>query len=199
MAWKPDYITLAQAKSFMDTTNTTHDADITTAVTAASRAIDNHCNRQFGTVAAPVARVYTAWPNYERGVWVVDLDDLYDATGLTVTVAGTALTDFTLEDVNALADGKVYTSLVVNRTSAVQPCGTANEVSATSSKWGWSAFPVPVVQAAYLQTSRFANRRNSPYGVAGSPDVGSELRLLSKLDPDVAMSLRGLVRPRSAA
>lgn len=199
MTWKPDYITLAQAKAFMGDTTSTHDADIATAITAASRAIDSHCNRQFGTVSAPVARIYTAWPHYERGVWVVDIDDLYDATGLTVTVAGVALTDFTLEEVNALADGKVYTSLVVNRTSAVQPCGADNEVSATSAKWGWSAVPTQVVQASYLQTSRFANRRNSPYGVAGSPDMGSELRLQSKLDPDVAMSLRGLVRPRSAA
>jgi hypothetical protein len=49
-----------------------------------------------------------------------------------------------------------------------------------------------------LQASRFYARRDSPYGVAGSPDLGSEVRLLSKVDPDVAVSLADYVRPAVA-
>ena len=41
-------------------------AELASAISAASRAIDNHTNRQFGKVAAPEEREYTARPNYER-------------------------------------------------------------------------------------------------------------------------------------
>ena len=44
------------------------------------------------------------------------------------------------------------------------------------------------------EASRWFARRNSPYGIAGSPEMGSELRLLAKLDPDVAVMLAGKVR-----
>jgi hypothetical protein len=46
-----------------------------------------------------------------------------------------------------------------------------------------------VEQATLLQASRFHARRFSPYGVAGSPELGSELRLLAKLDADVELAL----------
>jgi hypothetical protein len=127
---------------------------------------------------------------------VVDIDDLDDATGLTVTIGGVAVTPYTLEPVNAVLEGKVWTRLVVDPTSAVLPTGAENELSITV-KWGWTMVPVPVALAARLQTDRFAARRDSPYGVAGSPDQGgSELRLLARVDPDVGVSLRGYRRPR---
>jgi len=69
----------------------------------------------------------------------------------------------------------------------------------TANPWGWSAVPVPVKEATYLQASRFHSRRDSPYGIAGSPDQGSELRLLSRVDPDVAVSLSDFVRWWAAA
>jgi hypothetical protein len=56
--------------------------------------------------------------------------------------------------------------------------------------WGWTAVPVAVKQATLLQASRFFSRRHSPYGVAGSPELGSEIRLLARVDPDVGVSLR---------
>jgi hypothetical protein len=59
--------------------------------------------------------------------------------------------------------------------------------------------PSAVKLATRLQASRFMARRDSPYGVAGSPDAGSEIRLLSRVDPDVAVALRGFSRPRRAA
>jgi hypothetical protein len=55
-----------------------------------------------------------------------------------------------------------------------------------------------VLAAAKLQCARWNFRRDAPAGVAGSPDQGSEIRLLSRLDPDVAVSLAGLSRPRRA-
>lgn len=197
MAWAPDYVTLTALKVYMQITDTVDDADLAVAITAASRAIDDHCNRQFGKVSAAEARVYTARPDYERGVWVVDIDDLDDVTGLIVLVAGNAVTSYTLEPVNGVLKGKVWTRLVISTDSSVQPTGIANEVNITG-KWGWTTSPVSVGQAGRLQASRFFSRRESPYGIAGSPDQGSELRLLSRVDPDVGVSLRGYRRERAA-
>ena len=196
MTWAPDYVTLAAQKTYMRITDSVDDAELAINITAASRAIDDACNRQFGKVAAPEARVYTARYDYRRCVWVVDIDDLQNVTGLAITVKGTALTAYTLEPVNAVLEGKAWTRLVIDPAlSSVVPTGADNEISATA-PWGWTAFPVSVVNACKLQTKRFASRRVWPVGVAGSPEQGTELRLLSRLDPDVAVSLRGYRRRR---
>src|SRR5258705_6865705 len=188
--WAPDYITLVQAKNNERIKDAVDDAELAADITAASRAIDDHCNRQFGKVAAPEQRAYTAWYDYERCRWVVDIDDLQDATGFVLTIGGTAVTKYTLAPANAVLKGKAWTELIVARDAEAQPTGVQYEALATAA-WGWTAFPVPVTKACRLQTSRFSARRDSPYGIAGSPQQGSELRLLSRVDPDVAVSLRG--------
>jgi hypothetical protein len=122
----------------------------------------------------------------------VELDDLHDSAALTVeNEDGEAIDVYTLEPVNAAFKGKPYERLVVDPDSTAKPTSEAHGVTATSANWGWDAVPVPVEQATLLQASRFHARRFSPYGVAGSPEQGSELRLLAKLDPDVAVALGG--------
>ena len=197
MAWAPDYCTLAELKSFVDIDDIDDDAELAIAITAASRAIDEHTNRQFGLLAAAELWSYTAWPDYDRGRWVVDIDDLMTVTGLIVEVptVGTT-TAFTNEPVNAGAQGRPWTRLVFDADSAVTPTVTNNYAVNVTGKFGWTAVPVPVKQAALLQAARFSFRRGSPHGIAGSPDQGSEMRLLARVDPDVGVSLRGLVRPR---
>jgi hypothetical protein len=198
MTWAPDYVTLVEQTHYARIDDDIDDAEIQVAITAASRAIDEHCNRQFGKVTVPTERLYTAWYDYERCRWVVDIDDLATAAGLVVAVADVGTVDsYDLEPVNAVADGKVWTRLSIKSDSTGTPTGAPNEISATAT-WGWPTVPVSVKQAAHLQTSRFLSRRDSPYGIAGSPDQGSELRLLSRVDPDVGVSLRGLRRPRRA-
>lgn len=194
--WKPDYITAEQLKVYRNVDDAADDAVYAAAVTAASRAIDNHCNRQFGNSETAQERAYTAWYHWKLARWVVDIDDLQDATGLVVTVGGTAITSYTLAPVNAVLDGMAWTHLIVGTSAEAQPCGSPDEVLITADPWGWDAIPVSVVNAAYLQGSRFVSRRKSPYGIAGSPDQGSELRLLNRVDPDVGVSLRGYRRAR---
>lgn len=198
MAWAPDYITDQELKDFTRIDDTVDDAEIALYVTAASRAIDGHCHRQFGKLDAPAQFTYSARADHERGLWVVDIDDLQDTTGLVVEVADVGVIDasgFGLEPRNAVPKGKAYTRLAVKISSGVQPTGADGEMLVTA-PWGWSAMPPQVKLAAKLQSSRFAARRDSPYGIAGSPDDGSEMRLLARVDPDVAVSLRGLVRRR---
>jgi len=199
MGWKPDYITGTELTGYVrvgDAVDATYAAQ---AATAASRAIDKHTNRQFGQLAAPAQWAYTAYWDDERGLWVVPIDDLQDITGFAATIdGGDAIDAYTLEPRNAVDQGKAYTRLAVKSTSTGQPTGADDEVLITV-KWGWTAFPTAVKQAAELQGSRFLARRDSPYGIAGSPQVGSELRLLARVDPDVAVSLADYVRPRGTA
>ncbi|NIL59971.1 phage gp6-like head-tail connector protein, partial [Salinispora arenicola] len=70
---------------------------------------------------------------------------------------------------------------------------TRGELTITA-PWGWPAIPTAVVLATQLQASRLLTRRDSPYGVAGSPQDGSEMRLLARVDPDVEVVLRPYVR-----
>lgn len=199
MAWAPDYVTTAEARAYVTRhADTVDDTELALAVTAASRAVDRHTNRQFGVVSAAVERSYTARWDRRRCRWVVDIDDLMTTTGLTVTVGAGTITAYTLEDVNAAADGRPWTRMVVDADSSVTPTNAENDVT-IDALWGWTAVPTPVEQATLLQTSRLFVRRNAPFGIAGSPDSGSEMRLLARVDPDVAVTLGPYVRWWAAA
>lgn len=197
MAWAPDYATLAELKHALapGIADTVDDDELERAIGAASRAIDHHCGRQFGKDAAPVARYYTPT---SHGRAAVVIDDLMDTSGLVVkTDDGSGAFATTLEldvDVvlfpwNAAADGRPW-RMLVGINGASLPCRErAVEVTA---RFGWSAVPIEVTQACLLQAARIFVRKNSPFGIAGSPEMGSELRLLNKLDPDVAVLLSGV-------
>lgn len=204
MAWAPDYVTSAELKSYVKISDAVDDAEIGFAITAASRAVDQHTGRQFGVVAAAQERFYTACWNRRRGRWVVEFDDLMSVTGFAVMLENAqgvdvaAITDYVLEPQNAALIGEPWTQLVVRPTSTTKPTGLEGEMAITG-LWGWSAVPTAVKQATLLQASRIFTRRLSPYGIAGSPDQGSELRLLARLDPDVAVTLAKYVRWWGAA
>jgi hypothetical protein len=119
---------------------------------------------------------------------MVAVDDIYDITGLAVLGdldgSGTYATSITVKyslPKNAIAIGKVVTDLALDNGT------TSPGAIKVTALWGWTAVPATILAATLLQASRIASRRDSPYGVAGSPELGSELRLLSKLDPDVAI------------
>ena len=200
MAWAPDYVAVGQLQEFLRMTDSADGNEMGWAISAASRAIDAATNRQFGKVAAAEARYYT--PRWDKGIcrWVIDTDDICDATGLAVRVdTGSTgvydgvLTDFVKAPMNANQKGRPWTQLVVNRTSSVRVADIANSVEVTA-VYGWAAVPPAIMQATFLQASRFLARRDAPFGVAGSPTMGSEIRLLSKLDPDVAVIVKPYYR-----
>ncbi|TCC26727.1 phage gp6-like head-tail connector protein [Kribbella speibonae] len=190
MAWAPDYVTATDLKGFLDIPDTTDDAKLAFAITAASRAIDKHCNRQFGLLSAVEDRVYTARWDVALGKYVLDLDDLMTTTGLVITAAA-AVTDYTLRPSNADLNGKPWTRLVLNSGGRASLDGVT-----VTAKFGWTAVPVAIKQAAVLQASRLFKRKDAAFGVAGSPELGSELRLLAKVDPDVAVVLGPYQRRR---
>lgn len=201
MPWAPDYVTPFDLGAYVRIPDGSDDAQMSLAIAAASRAVDLACGRQFGQEAAPVARVYTARAvaGY-LGRWVVEIDDLMTAAGMVVDADldgdgtfETALSSYTRRPLNALVDGRPWTQLAVPPSASLVATEGAVRVTA---RWGWSAVPEPVRQACMLQASRLFARRNSPFGIAGSPEAGSELRLLARVDPDVEVSLRPFKRHR---
>lgn len=199
MAWKPVYATADEFKEVhqIDTGDELDDLKIGLDLAAASRAIDRHCHRQFGQVAAPVVRYYTTELDPTRSMWVASIDDLQDPDGLTVTYGGSAIAGAVLKPRNALADGKPYTELWWPQ-SGSHP-GTGHEMTEVEAKWGWTAVPDTIKDACILQAARFYKRKDAPFGVAGSPEQGSELRLLAKVDADVMVMLDDYVRRWFAA
>jgi hypothetical protein len=197
MTWAPDYLTLAAAKSYLRVADTVDDTEISGLITTASRAIDRRCNRQFGVLAAPVARVYRRPPAYDQtsGLWVLRIDDLMTAAGLLVNGVAYASSGAVLLPDNAPADGQPWTALGVTAWPIRSTPG-APILNTLTGTWGWTTVPTQVVTATKLQVARWAFRRDAPAGTAGSPDQSSETKLLDKLDPDVSLSLAGLSRTR---
>lgn len=210
MPWAPSYVSATELKDYLRIGDAVDDDELGFAIVAASRAIDHAANRQFGVVAVAEARHYTArWDRFGRR-YVVDIDDLMSTSGLAVaadddddglyddaTWTLDAEAGFFLVPRNAPDQGRPWTSIVW-RSDADAPPTTLDAIQVTA-LYGWSAVPDAIKQATLLQASRFFSRRNAPFGVAGSPDMGSELRLLAKVDPDVAVVLRPYERWWGAA
>jgi uncharacterized phiE125 gp8 family phage protein len=204
MAWAPNYVTTAELRSYLNISDSADDTELDLAIAAASRAVDTDTNRQFGVVGSAEERFYTARWDRKRCRWVVDIDDLMSTSNFDAQIQDTdgvdvgQVNDYFLEPRNAAARARPWTQLVVKPDSTYKPTGLANEVAITA-LWGWTAVPDTVKQATRLQASRLFARRTSPYGIAGSPDVGSELRLLARVDPDVSVALRSYRRWWGAA
>ena len=187
--WHPAYATVEQLKAYVSipADDAVDDTELSGKIVAASRSIDQHTRRQFGQVDALEMRTYTAHARSDGALVVID--DLVDVTGLAVEVDGAAVTPDRLWPKNAVLKGQAFTRLWL-------PTGTSCAVDAVevTALWGWSDVPPTILEATLLQASRLFKRRDAPFGVAGSPDLGSEVRLLAKVDPDVAVMLKPYVR-----
>lgn len=183
----------------IDADDTTEDSYITGRIEAASRAIDEHCNRVgqgFGLDATATARVVN-W----RGRLLRDRDgqrllvpDIGSLDGLVVEVGRAPnWVDVTAaveaEPTDALVRGRPLNSLLY-----VGGCWTFNGRVRITAKWGWPRVPAVVSEAALIQTNRLYKRKDSPEGVLGSSEWDGGIRL-SRLDPDVAKMLEKLVDP----
>ena len=194
------YASLADLKAAIRITDTDDDTLLQVALDAATEAINEHCNRTF--LASETATLR----RFEPVNGIVTIDDIYTVDGLIVDVGGTTIpaavpytsAGYTLLPVGALTLGEPHTGLRYDSFPLSSwPLLWAIEKAtvAVTAKWGYAAtVPAAVQMACLLQASRWFARRLSPYGIAGSPEMGSELRLLAKLDADVAVMLAGKVR-----
>lgn len=201
MAWAPKYADLNELKVFAEIQIGTVEGDVqlNLALESASRAVDQACNRQFGIVATSTqAREYTPVYDRRRTRWIVETDDFPSTSALTITVDNDDDMDFadvTISSTavrkwpfNAADVGRPHTAIIVNSGSTGVPVAGEGTVR-VKAKWGWASVPDTVKEATLIQAARFYKRRHAPFGVAGSPEIGSELRLLNKVDPDVDLML----------
>jgi hypothetical protein len=196
MGWAPPYATAAELAHFMGDAVATDDAELTLAIETASRSVDRITGRQFGSLDAPESRQYSARYDTYRRRWIIDTDDFATTDAMAVETIGSQY-DSLIESwlpapVNAVVDGKVWTQLVIDSGSAVVPTAAEGGVRVTAT-WGWPQVPQTIKLATLIQASRLFARRHAPFGVAGNPEVG-QLRLLERLDPDVAISVRPFAR-----
>lgn len=182
MAWDLSYVDQEEFLEYVSGEFDVDDPDLTEAagaVAAASRAIDLYCRRQFGVSDAPEVRQYRARRTGLYGGWVLDIDDLHaDNMGAL------------------LIDGVSASPLAwpLNRPMKTRIEVESSGLYALTAVWGWPDIPATIVQATNLQGARFFKRRDAPFGVAGSPDSGSEMRLLERVDPDVAVMCKAYRR-----
>lgn len=189
MALYPDYATAAELRSFVTrSSSTVDDTELGYAVTAASRVVDEWCGRQFGQVTVAEAHIYSASWDRTRCGWVIEVDDIYSATGLEIMVDDDddqvydqEITSYRLWPFTPA--GAPWTRILVKSGSAVTPSRREGAVEVTA-LYGWTAVPTAVKQATLIEANRIFQRRVSPFGIAGSPETGSELRLLRGVDVD---------------
>ena len=163
--------------------------EIDQVVTAVSRTIDDYCGRFFYSVAGTVTLTADDYLFLPIGDWSsvtsVKTDENNDGTCEVTLTSGT---DYRLAT-NKVVPGWPYTAIqITSFGSHTLPLGVTEGVEVVGTR-GWSSIPAPIVAAALLQSSRVHARRQTPYGVAGSPE-GGIVRLLSRLDPDVELMIR---------
>jgi len=186
------YCTLQEVKNALAIEDPQDDLAIEAAILATSRMIDDYTGRFFykdGSQASPVVRYYTAkdwWTtNVDDIIYISEIatDDNFDQLYTTVW----ATSDYMVEPVNNPRRGWPWTRLLAIG-SYIFPSNLPQSVRVTG-VWGWTAIPEEVKMACRLQAARFFVRRQSPFGIAGSPEIGT-VRLSSRLDPDVELLLK---------
>ena len=192
MALTNAYCTLSDLKTSLGIDDIQDDTSLEAAIMAASRMVDDYTGRFFykdGTTAAPVTRYYTAQDffttNIDDTYYISEIatDDNFDQTYSTVF----ATSDYMVEPVNNPRRGWPWTRLLAIG-AYIFPYNLPQSVR-VKAVWGWSAIPNEVQMATKIQASRLFVRRQSPFGIAGSPEIGT-VRLGSRLDPDDEVLLR---------
>lgn len=192
------YATLAELKEFVGVpdADTADDDALTLALDAATTQVDTWCDRTFTADEVATTRDYMISDTGRVDIdpvstlteLVVQTDDNNDGTFETTWTAGT---DYRAEPVNATAAGVPWDRLVALGTRWFPKNKYRPGVRVTA-KFGWPGGTVPdaVKLATLIQASRLFKRKDAPFGVAGSVEFGSELRLLNELDRDAQNLLR---------
>lgn len=187
------YTTLAAVKNGLQIDDIADDTAIEAAILTASRQIDEYCQRFFyqeGTIASPSTRYYTP-----LNPWYLEIDDLVTITELradpdfdqTYSQNWNLTTDLMYEPVNNPNKGWPWTRLLAIG-SYVFPYFFPQTVK-IEGVFGFPEVPYEVELACKIQASRLFVRKQSPFGIAGSVELGT-VRLNSRLDPDVEMLLK---------
>jgi hypothetical protein len=195
-----DYVTLDALKASLNITESTFDADLQLAITAASRAIDQYGGSGRFFYPGPANETRKFLPENSGYCVITDLNEfvsLSDSTGSSWVLDQ----DFYLEPLEAAQDGVPYTAI---RTIAKPFLFTKSEISpggwtgvdgriSVTGTFGWATTPEPIQEAASILAARLFQRvRQAPFGIVS---LGAEAVAfhLGETDPDVV----SLVEPYS--
>jgi hypothetical protein len=183
-----DYATSAELKSTLSLTGESFaDADLSLAITAASRAIDSFCQRRFDKDAnATSVRYYT--PPAVGDVLLID--DLVALTSLAVDLDQSAAyattwtqgTDFLLDPENAQLNGLPFSSVVLIKGQSFVRVPRSVKITG---QFGWPSIPDAVHEATLLFAADLVRRVRQAGAVFGSETIV----LSASGNPDVAYLL----------
>jgi hypothetical protein len=199
------YTDLPAMRERLGINNANNDVTLTAAITAATRAIEGHCNQRFWLDTTLTARTFT--PNTIQRLDLISAGDrtgIGDRTGLIVKTdnAGDgvyeqtwAATDYQLLPVDApyaSPEAKPWTSIravgALTFPWMVNTFLTRLDRIQVTALWGWPAVPAAVTEACKLKAARLFMRKDSPQGVAGLDSFGP-VRITNREDPDVVALL----------
>jgi hypothetical protein len=132
--------------------------------------------------------------------YLVLVEDLLTVTTLKTDADGDrtyestwAATDYDLEPYNAarLSPARPYTR-IVTAPNGVYTFPNIRKGIEIAGSWGFSSTTPPIVkEACLLQSSRLFMRKDAPFGVTGSAEMGQAI-VIPRLDPDVTHMLAPL-------
>ena len=176
------YATVDALKSRLGITDTVDDFELYGACFAASRSVEQFCERTFWRTASGTARTFI--PDNLYYLRLPEFNDLVSVSALATDSAGDgvfettwATTDYQLYPVNpsAAPETRPYTKVkavgsrcfpwlvnVLARADLVQITGV----------WGWPAVPVGIKQAALVLAAETFKLKDAPFGVAGFGELG---------------------------
>ena len=185
MAITNEYITLNLLKSALSINDEIDDDFLELAINAASRQIDQVCERQFFSTTE--TRLFAP-----RDSFICEIDDLTSLTTLETSSSADGVfdvqwedKDLQLEPLNSLAGG-IPTPFTQIRAVDEYLFPTDNQEATVkvTGTFGFTPVPDQVQQATVILAARLAERRFSPLGVAGFGDLGA-VRVSRFLDGDV--------------
>lgn len=188
MALTNAYCTLADVKASLRIQDTLDDVLIENSINAASRMIDQYCNRNFYSGSAGEVRYYKANDGYT--CWIDDMQTItsVETASIDPTIFDTtwAATDYQVLPANRWANGAWYPITAITAVeNYLFPVWAEIPLVKVTGTFGWNAIPESIKFATIIQASRLFKRLESPLGVAGVSDLGI-LRVGYNIDGDVA-------------
>jgi len=182
------YCTLADVKAALRISDTVDDALLENSVNAASRMIDQYCNRYFYSGSAGEVRYYKANDGFT--CWIDDAVSVSEvktsSTDPVIYDTTWAAEDYQLLPANRISNGAYYPITGLSATdNYLFPVWADIALVKVTGQFGWNAIPDSIKFATIIQASRLFKRLESPLGVAGVSDIGI-MRVGANIDGDVA-------------
>lgn len=186
------YATLAELKTQLRLTTSTDDVELQDRLDAAKNRIDKDCGRTFDVFTGSATQREYAITNE----FTLIVDDFAAATDLAVAIgsatgSAVASTNYRIKPDNNLA--KLEAAWILE-TRGTYRWLLGRQTAYVTARWGWPTVPDAIHDANLLLAARLFKRKDTPWGVAGSGDMG--LIRIAATDSDYRALIDGYIRPQ---